>query len=1414
MRSVYLLAALFFSNMALAVTYNLSLGRFPPCSTNWNTSGSTYNCNGNGRVTLNSGDIVIANAGSAISANNGFLLNGAQIGTSANRINLLSNYGSIISTNSNTLWGDIQANSSAITLNNFSVNGSITTSGSVSLTGGAITGLVTSSSNTITTNNTNLLGGATARSGMAFSGGTLSGAFTQTSNNTMSLTNVIMTSGTLVGSSSTTISNSVIGSATSLVTVSSNSGAISVTNNSVVYAVLTAPNYSTVNVLSGSQVYGQCLPNSTPADACQPVPVAHYALDLCTAVNNGVIDDLMGTYPATGFNVASQLDGQVLEAAGLTAAGGDYISVPAAVLNNRANFTLSLWFNLTAGSGFRELFSASSNSSDTEVELYINSSNEVRAGLKGNYYSFAGGSSSVVVNNNSWTQAHLVRNGDQLCLYLNGNLVRCVTASATNLNVTRSAIGIWWQANGNTADDFRGDIDEVLIFNQALSDVQIQQMYQNQLAGNSYDGRARTSLCTACLADDFSAANLADTWVTARSNGSFTPSVVNSRLRMTQAVANQATSATYQRLYPAANNLVVVEFDYWAYGGSSADGLAVVLSDASITPQPGAFGGALGYGYKPGIPGFAGGWLGFGLDEFGNFSNEGGVGSIGRRRQSVVIRGSGSENSGYRYLRGTCNNGTTNTGGACLSPAVDGNQNTPHRYRFTIDSRTAGTTLVSVERNTGSGFVTLIAPFNAQNQTGQAPVPENFFLSLTGSTGGSTNIHELDNLSICALRSLPVGQQIDHFEFDYTGQALTCKPETFTVRACKNASCSELVTEPVTASLSPVNSANVNWQGGNVLNFSGGQTTVALRRTVVGSTTIGVSSSVPNTRPLSQTLCRAGAGALSTQACSITFADSGLIFDAPDGIANLPVQNILLSAVRKDNVSQQCVPEFANVTRNVAFWSDYISPGATGRPASLAVSVNGTNAGLTEASRVNVPLNFNAAGQATIAVNYADAGLVQLNARYSGAVSSNDSGLVMNGADQFVRRPQGMCIATGGECAAGDASCGVFRQAGEPFMLQVTAHRYEAGSADHCLNPVTPNFSQNNLSLSHTLVAPSAGVVGTLLTSQYNHSASLNGQSLVSQAVSEVGVFRFNTPAFNYLGMTDPVPNASSLPTGRFIPASFSVNAGVATAACGSFTYFAQPSFSTAFTLEAKNSDGQITQNYQGDFARLNVQTWTSASASSGVRYSAPDLPSGAELSVGAIAPIGTWQLGSAQVVATHQASRPDALVAPLALNVFAAPIDTDAVTSVGLQTLTSNTTVLRYGRLVIENAAGPEEERLPLTFRTQYWDGSQFQTNLADNCTVLNSTAGLLTTTPSSPGLSLAGSGGMVLQGQLPPQRLWLNPSGSPGNWQVEYETSPWLQYYWRGTVEDVQQNPSAEVMFGRFRGNPRQISWRELFQ
>lgn len=265
-----------------AATYNLTSGSYPPCNTSWSVSGTTYTCNGNGRVTLASGDILTSNTTITISADNGFVLTNNTIGSSTNRINLVANYGAIQSGNTNTIYGNITANSSDITLINTSITGTITTGGNINLTGGAVTGKITSSSNTITTSGTNLSGGAQAQSGMSITGGTIAGAFVMTANNTATFSGVTMTSGSITGASSVTIqSGSVLGSGSNSITISSNSGPINV-NNSTVYGNLTAPNYSTVNITNGGAVYGTCVPNSTPASACNSAvsSVDHYRITL------------------------------------------------------------------------------------------------------------------------------------------------------------------------------------------------------------------------------------------------------------------------------------------------------------------------------------------------------------------------------------------------------------------------------------------------------------------------------------------------------------------------------------------------------------------------------------------------------------------------------------------------------------------------------------------------------------------------------------------------------------------------------------------------------------------------------------------------------------------------------------------------------------------------------------------------------------------------------------------------------------------------------------------------------------------------------------------------------------------------------------------------------------------------------
>nr|AFF60300.1 MshQ [Aeromonas veronii bv. sobria] len=840
-----------------------------------------------------------------------------------------------------------------------------------------------------------------------------------------------------------------------------------------------------------------------------------------------------------------------------------------------------------------------------------------------------------------------------------------------------------------------------------------------------------------CFSDDFSASTLGSDWVVAQRNGSTLPSLQNGRLRLTQNTTNQATSATFQRLFPGASNLVTIEFDQYAYktsGSSGADGMAVVLSDATITPQPGAFGGPLGYGFKTGISGFAGGWMGVGIDEYGNYANEGGSYNPGSRPQAVSIRGSGASSgtSGYRYLAGTASN---------LSPAVDSgtNGNRPHRYRITIDSRTAGSSLASVERNTGSGYTMLVGPINMVNQTGQAAVPANFLLSLTGSTGSVTNYHELDNVRICALKSNPVGTQIDHFEFDHSGQALTCNPETLTIRACANASCSQLFTDPVSAILTPLKNGSNGWIAGSqvsyngntaTVNFSGGTTTLQLRNNLATAITVGVSGSTPSTKPLSTTLCRAGSGALSAAACTLSFADSGFFFDVPDTYSNQP-QTVTIKAVKKSDVTKLCVPGFASQTKSVKFWSSYITPASN--PYNSQMSVNSSTIGASQGAATPLSLVFDAQGQSTITVNYPDAGKVQLDARYDG--TGSEAGLVMLGADQFVARPVGLCITPPqGVCAAGDSSCPVFKKAGEAFQVDIKAMAWEsANDGDICAgNLATPNFALPNIALGSTLVAPNPGTNATLGTTTYNHVAAANSLNSVSQTVSEVGVFRMTAtpPANGYFNYT--IPSAQSQPVGRFIPADFNLVSGDIVPACNAFSYMGQP-FGVMLDVLARNTTGVQTRNYTGPFAKgeayLSVANDKDGKSLSSRLRSLQPLP---------------WLNGRAALTTGSSefvrlsGTQPDGPYKSLLFGLYmrdndgertliASPNFNDAVvgncsgSGCNARQIDSVPMKAYFGRLQAGTAAGLASAPLAIPLQVQYYEAGNWLQNKEDQCTQLS---------------------------------------------------------------------------------------------
>lgn len=281
-------------------------------------------------------------------------------------------------------------------------------------------------------------------------------------------------------------------------------------------------------------------------------------------------------------------------------------------------------------------------------------------------------------------------------------------------------------------------------------------------------------LTVTCQCDSFNRTALnpstifGSNWTLSYSDGIGNPYIKDPGfLRLTDGTQNNAKAATVPGVFPAAGNYISVEFQQYAYdhgaGSAAADGMAVVLSDSSISPTPGAFGGSLGYAQKTTINGFAGGWLGVGLDEYGSYArgtegrSGGPVDGIG---QAVGLRGSGSGTTGYGWLGGAGNLTGVNAIGNWTSSRGYG-----YYYQVIVDARTPANTMIAVNRDTsktGNSYSALIPAMNIYAQASangftQAPVPANWKISFTGSTGSFTNIHEIGGVRICATNIVPPG---------------------------------------------------------------------------------------------------------------------------------------------------------------------------------------------------------------------------------------------------------------------------------------------------------------------------------------------------------------------------------------------------------------------------------------------------------------------------------------------------------------------------------------------------------------------------------------------------------------------------------------------------------------------------------
>ncbi len=581
-------------------------------------------------------------------------------------------------------------------------------------------------------------------------------------------------------------------------------------------------------------------------------------------------------------------------------------------------------------------------------------------------------------------------------------------------------------------------------------------------------------------------------------------------------------------------------------------------------------------------------------------------------------------------------------------------------------------------------------------------------------------------------------------------------------------------------------------------------------------------------------------------------------------------QVISLQALRaSDNDPAVCIPGFPDgATRTVDLAAE-CNDSATCN--GVAVNINGSNiatnndnAAAGTATYTPVDLVFGANATTNLVLNYADAGQISLHAKYNFDITNPAD--VMNGtsgsSNPFVVRPFAirMSVADNPGVFTVTEGTGIFADAGENFDMLLEAVVWQQaddtdndGIADNFTyttpadfsdlladNAITPNYGNESspatATLTPTVVAPAGASDGTLSASSANFT---NGASSLTTAWDEVGALTIEAVDTDYLGGGEDVAGTSAI-IGRFHPAQYAITNAVITpalnaASCGAaqlvdYTYARQP-FVASLTIEAQNTDGGRTENYQGDFATLsddamdatNIDNTSSLPLRNGVAGPVYDFQDASF-----VTDFDNGTTGEAVIDVALAWNMP--LQAPTNSIVTAiSPSNDDNDSSVGGTAIAMvgdgvdlnnlGITEVRFGRMRLLNAFGSEFIPLAIPLQIQEYDGIGFNTAVDDNCTTYDA-ANL---TISLMGLTASGMGTVQAGLPNPANPIVLTAPGTVATANLTYELDAdptiehWLEFNWDGIDADGDGNlfddgPSATATFGIFGGNESTIFMREV--
>ena len=213
-----------------------------------------------------------------------------------------------------------------------------------------------------------------------------------------------------------------------------------------------------------------------------------------TGSANEVIDSSVNNFHGTSFGGISPVSGKVCNAADFSAnSTADYISMDNNALDGMTDVTLSFWVN-TSNTGSQAALSAANAGSNNEFLAWFPNNTTFQPFVKN---AGLGGIAIPDIADSNWHHIVWTRSGATNCVSVDGVLSGCVGGgSVLPLSISAGGLIVGQEQDsvGGSFDinqDWEGQLDEIIIFQRVLTGTEITTLFNNQDAGNNWNGTAR-----------------------------------------------------------------------------------------------------------------------------------------------------------------------------------------------------------------------------------------------------------------------------------------------------------------------------------------------------------------------------------------------------------------------------------------------------------------------------------------------------------------------------------------------------------------------------------------------------------------------------------------------------------------------------------------------------------------------------------------------------------------------------------------------------------------------------------------------------------------------------------------------------------------------------------------------------------